>query len=161
MARKHLLAPALAMTLGLALSATEAQAQDEAANSFLSTTSTSTTTSAVTTGGVIITVYLMTPDPNANAALALYLQENAAQVRQDAALGGGPSAGALASAFGASTQRAAFAALLRRERVALASVWDGQARVTPARASALAHHLQAAMARDPALREAAAGLLTR
>ena len=60
--------------------------------------STSTTTSAVTTGGVIITVYLMTPDPNANAALALYLQENAAQVRQDAALGGGPTAAALASA---------------------------------------------------------------
>lgn len=132
---------------------------DSSSGSTLSSTSGTTTSSLVTTAGVVITLVLMTPETKKRAALAQYLQQNAAQVQQDMSAGAGPSMHDLGAMFATKTraERQAFGALLRRERRQLAALISADG-VSDARAGEFATIIHEAMRRDDALARAVARL---
>lgn len=108
------------MVLGLSLEASaQSLGDDSATGSTFSSTSTSTTTSAVTLGGIILTVYALTPKGGA-AFLQDYLEQHRAQVNEGLALGAGDAVEDLAQLFGVpSTHVVPFGQLLRARRAQL------------------------------------------
>ena len=150
-------ASALGLGLWMACGQALAQTDDSALASTYSSTSTSTTSSSMTTGGIILTVYGLTPKQRAQL-LQHYMEHQRAQLGQDLAAGGGQAVEDLAQLFEVPPgQRAAFGAMLRAQRAALMRQVGQEGGVSEQAALTFARHIHQGMLSRPDLRALAQG----
>lgn len=150
--RLVMLALGACMTLGASQSAwAQIVGDDSSTGSTFSSTSTSTTTSAVTLGGIILTVYALTPKGRA-AFLQDYLEQHRAQVNEGLALGAGDAVEDLAQLFGVpKTHLAPFGQLLRARRARLSMLMGHHAPISAQAALDFAQLIDQGLRSDPRL----------
>lgn len=140
------------LILGLAVIASPAAAQvdDSSTSSTFSSTSVSTTTSAITVGGVILTVYALTPKAKATL-IRDYMEQNRAQLQEGLAQGGGDAIQDLATLFGIPAEhQARFGQRLRAQRTLLGAALN-KPHISEQDALRFAQHIHDQLRQDAAL----------